>query len=139
MSPERGGARKRRWRGRKARRYRKRTNEMKVIAKERVEILFGLAERAFPTHPERAHRYVEIARRVAMSARVRIPRSLKRRVCHGCKRYLVPGANCRYRLQSGPGRASRVVLTCLECGHRTRYHIKLRGQTREGVGSVETN
>lgn len=103
---------------------------MKKIARERVERLFQLADDTFHEHPARAQRYIQIARRVAMAARERIRPALKRRICHGCKRFLVPGANCRYRLQSRKGQGSRVVVTCLECKHQTRYYIKKRHQRR---------
>lgn len=129
----RSGSRRprRKWKGGKARRYRHKTDEMREIARERVEYLFERAMTVHETHPDRAQRYVQIARKVAMAARLRIPRHWKRRICHGCKRLIIPGFNCRYRLQSRSGKASRIVLTCHECGHQTRYYIK-RGREPSG-------
>ncbi|GAB4308833.1 MAG: hypothetical protein Kow0069_07390 [Promethearchaeota archaeon] len=103
---------------------------MKQIAKERVHILFGLAEEVHATRPERAHRYAQLAKKVAQAARVRLPANYRRRICRGCGHHLIPGLNCRFRMQSRKGRASRVVRTCLDCGHLTRYHVKARTRSR---------
>ena len=35
------------------------------IAKERMDILFSLAEKEFIEYPERSHRYVELARKIS--------------------------------------------------------------------------
>ncbi|MFQ5647779.1 MAG: ribonuclease P protein component 4 [Candidatus Aenigmatarchaeota archaeon] len=89
------------------------------IARERVQILFRLAGREFRPHPERSHRYVQLARRIAMRYNIRLPRELKRRVCKKCHRYLVPGANCKVRTCQ-----KIVVVVCLECGAAARYPLK---------------
>ena len=38
----------------------------KMVAKERISILFSQAQEAFHEHPERSNRYVALARRIAM-------------------------------------------------------------------------
>ena len=85
------------------------------LARQRIERLFVLAEEEHKQHPERSDRYVEIARRMGMRMRVRIPRRLKRRICKGCRCYLSPGRT-RVRLRDG-----MVTVTCLECGEEMRY------------------
>lgn len=86
----------------------------KEIAKERISILFREAK-----NPERAKRYVRLARKIAMHYRVRIPRELKRKYCKNCNSLLVPGQNCRIRLsQRG---TPRIILTCMECSHIMRF------------------
>jgi ribonuclease P protein subunit RPR2 len=82
--------------------------EKRRIARERVNILFTLAERVFPYEPELANRYVEIALAVQQKAKIRMPRKWKRRYCKRCHSFLVPGVNARVRLRSG-----HVVVKCL--------------------------
>lgn len=84
---------------------------MRLLAKEHMKVLFELAEKEFCKHPERSHRYVEIARNISMRTRTRIPWYLRRRFCSGCHHYLVYGKNCRVRTKN-----MKVVITCLDCG-----------------------
>jgi ribonuclease P protein subunit RPR2 len=91
----------------------------KKLARERIDILFRAAEAVFPEKPEQAHRYVALARRIAMRQRIRIERDHRRRFCHQCYRFMVPGVNMRVRVHRG-----RVVVTCKYCGSRTRYPIR---------------
>lgn len=78
----------------------------KDVARTRVETLFSEAEK----RPERGGRYVEIARKVAMKVKMKMPRALKSRFCKHCYAYLRPGVNCRVRVSRG-----KVVEYCLEC------------------------
>jgi len=98
-----------------------RRREVKDIALQRVWRLFELAEEVHQRSPELADRYVDLARRVAMRCRVRLPRPLRRRFCHRCGRFLVPGVNCRVRLTGGG--SSHVAVTCLSCGHVHRIPL----------------
>ncbi len=86
------------------------------MAEQRIRRLFELAEKAYPERPDLAKRYAAIARRISMRHRVSIPRELKKRVCKKCGAFLVPGGNCRVRLD---GR--NAIITCLECGALKRY------------------
>jgi ribonuclease P protein subunit RPR2 len=88
------------------------------LARERIVILFERAAEFYPENPEWSNRCVELARRIGMRHRVRIEPPLKRRFCRRCNSYLVPGSNARVRIHRG-----RVVVTCLKCGHRSRYPI----------------
>lgn len=101
------------------------------IAKERIERLFELAEREFGHDPELTRAWLELARRISMRTRVRIPRELKRRMCRSCHRMLVPGRSARVRLKRG-----RVCITCLACGRVMRYpydrDINTNGDGAEG-------
>lgn len=90
----------------------------KQIAKERVAVLFRQAELAFPESPDLSNRYVGLARKIAMRQRVRINREFRRRFCHHCSAYLVPGQNMRVRVHGG-----NVVVTCLLCNRKTRYRV----------------
>jgi ribonuclease P protein subunit RPR2 len=97
---------------------------MAQIARERVDILFERALRIYKEDPILANHYVEIAKRIRMVARLRLPLRWRPYVCHGCKQLLLPGINCQVRMQSRGGRGSHVTKTCLACGHATRFYVK---------------
>ncbi len=95
----------------------RRKGQERRIARERMEILFGLArEAALDGKPERARRYVALARRVGMRYNVPVPRGHKGEFCKGCGAYLVPSRTARVRIGRG-----RVRLTCLQCGRIARH------------------
>ncbi len=104
--------------GTRAMNVKSRNPATKKIARERISILFGQARQAFPSHPERSNRYVQLARKIAMRQRVRIDRELRRQYCHHCYAFLVPGSNMRVRVHRG-----NVVVTCRICNRKTRYRV----------------
>jgi len=85
---------------------------MQAIAKERIEQLFKHAEEIVKKNPERARRYITLARKISMKAKVKIPSRLKRKYCKYCYSFLLPGFNCRVRNNKGI-----IVYYCLECKH----------------------
>lgn len=100
--------------------------EMKIIARERVKILFDNAEEMFKKNPQLSDRYVTLARKIAMKANMRMPRELKRRFCKHCNGYLKPGVNCRVRTKE-----SKVVYYCLNCKKFMRYpYLKEKKERR---------
>ncbi len=101
------------------RKHRKKPVKERVIALERIEILFSEAETAFKEHPERSNRYVELARKIAMKTKVRIRPELKKRFCKHCLTYLKPGINCRVRLSQ-----KHLVYCCLNCKKLMRFPYK---------------
>jgi ribonuclease P protein subunit RPR2 len=94
-------------------------SENKKIARERVNELFKQAEKA--KEKVFANRYVELARKIAMRYKIRIPTELKRRVCKHCYSYLRPGKNVRIRTKEG-----KVVYYCLECKKYMRFTTLIR-------------
>lgn len=101
----------------------RRKREIVEVAGERIEILMENAFKRMLEHDEGlAQRYVYLARRISMKSRVRIPRRWKIFICRGCKKLMVPGLNCRVRVQRR--RNPHVVLTCLMCGHVKRFNYK---------------
>lgn len=90
----------------------------KMVAQERIGVLFEQAQKAFCEHPEMSNRYVTLARRIAMRQRVRINREFRRRYCHHCYAFLVPGQNMRVRVHRG-----NVVVTCGICNKKMRYRV----------------
>ncbi len=94
------------------------------IALERMEVLFGLAEKeALQGHAARARRYVDLARKLGMRYNVRVPPAFKRRFCKRCLAYLVPSVNARVRVGRG-----RVVITCTSCGAVQRFPFRAERQ-----------
>ena len=98
---------------------RSKNSTTKMVAKERITVLFQQAQEAFHEHPERSNRYVLLARRIAMRQRVRIDREFRRRYCHHCYVFLVPGQNMRVRVHRGS-----VVVTCGICNKKSRYRVE---------------
>lgn len=92
----------------------------KGLALERIERLVQLAEELWPEEKELSRRYLELAWRLKLRHRVRLPPHLRGRFCRKCRSPLKPGVSCRVRVRAG-----RVVRVCLECGHLTR--LPLRG------------
>ena len=98
--------------------------KQKEIAKERIIILFTEASKVFATNKALAHRYVTLARKLAMKVKVRIPQQYRRRFCKHCYKYLQPGVNSRVRTSGG-----KVVISCFECKKFMR--IQLHKQRRK--------
>ena len=90
--------------------------KQKVIARERIKKLVELAGKIFPKSPEMADHYIDLARKVAMKARVRIPSSFKKRFCKHCYKFLQPGVNCRVRTRN-----NKVIYYCLNCKKFMRF------------------
>lgn len=102
---------------------------VKDIARQRIELLLEMADKIYKQYPDLAQRYVDLARKIGMKCRVRIPWWWKRRICKYCKSVLVPGVNCRVRLRTN--RFPHVVVTCLKCGRQMRYPYKIGGKSAE--------
>jgi ribonuclease P protein subunit RPR2 len=92
---------------------------IKHIARSRIENLFKQAEVVFKDNPALSNRYVVISRKLAMKAKIRFPRELKRRFCKHCYSYLKHGENARVRIRQG-----KVVISCYSCKKFTRIPLK---------------
>lgn len=88
------------------------------IAKERIEILFKLAEEEFKKHPERSRRYIQLARKIGLRYNIRLSKSLKRKFCKKCNSLLIPGFSSEVKIKS---REKVVEVKCLNCGNVKRY------------------
>ena len=80
-------------------------------------------------NPELSSRYVRTARRIAMAAKVSLPREFRRRTCKRCNTLFVYGENCRVRVRQQ--RELHIVITCLKCGWQTRIPLKKREEKAE--------
>ena len=89
------------------------------IARERIQILFGEAEKSAKEEPQLAKRYIQLARKIGMRYNVRIPRDLKRKFCKHCHAFLRFGVNARLKLKNGV-----VTIKCFSCNKTTHYPYK---------------
>ncbi len=103
--------------------HQKRLLLMQDAARARIQFLFEWADTIFSTTPELAHDVIVIARKIAMGTKIRIPLHFKRHLCHGCKHYLKYGVNARFRTHRRKGYGTWMSVTCLDCGHITRYRV----------------
>lgn len=84
--------------------------DVSKIGEERIARLISLSEEAvIQGRPDRARRYVELARRIGMKTRTGMPADW--RYCKDCLIPLMPGRTCRVRLSS-----HKVCITCEMCG-----------------------
>ena len=89
------------------------------LALERIKNMFKLAQKSFKTYPERANRYIHIARKIAMKTRTRIPPNLKKKYCKHCYKFLQPGVNCRVRTRN-----NKAIYYCFNCRKYMRFPLK---------------
>jgi len=73
-------------------------DNIKSIARQRVQTLFAMAEESLHRDPAAAQEYVKIARKIAMAAKIRLPKQHRNQICRHCKSFIMPGLNCRTRL-----------------------------------------
>lgn len=90
------------------------------IAKERIEILFGEADkRAKHGEYDLQRRYVRLAKKIGMRYNVKIPQNFRRKYCGYCFTFLFPGS--RMRLEKGIA-----TIKCFSCGRKIRYPYKVK-------------
>ena len=91
------------------------------IAKERIEILLGLATKEFRKKPEQARRYVELARKISLRYNIRMEKGQKGKFCKKCNTLLLPGFTSSVRLDST---RKLVIIRCKNCGAIYRQSYK---------------
>lgn len=96
-------------------RRRKPATQLK-IAKERMDILFKLAQKEFKKNPARSRRYVELARKIGMRYNVRLTKDMKRKACKKCNTLLKRGSTAEF---SSEGKFK--VIKCKKCNKVYRY------------------
>ena len=99
--------------------HKKNKSKMKLIAESRINILLNEAEKNYSEHPERSHRYSEMAYKLKLKYNIKLSSELKRRLCKKCRKFMVPGKTCRIRIHN-----SRLIYTCLECNSIRRFPLK---------------
>ncbi len=91
------------------------------IAKERIGILFKLAENAAPKDRKLAGSYIKILNSIRTHYKIALPNSIKARLCRGCSSVLIPGLNCKVTLVSSKG---YLIYKCASCGAEKHLHYK---------------
>jgi len=95
--------------------HRREALEARKIGRERIEILFSLAEtEARKGNVERSRRYILLARRIGM--RVNVSVGHRTEYCRNCNSYIIPAVSGRVRISRG-----RIIVTCNECGSVYRH------------------
>jgi len=87
------------------------------IAKERIEILFNLAEKELEKNPERGRRYVEIARKIGTRCNVRLTTEQKSKFCKKCNQLLIPKRTSRIKIDPNK---KFIEIKCMNCGSVNR-------------------
>lgn len=98
--------------------YQRKSQSFQDLALKRIKKLFIQAEIEYHNDHKLSDRYVDLARKISMKYKVRIPPELKRRFCKHCNSFLVPGKNLRIRIGK-----SRVIYYCLVCKKFMRFHL----------------
>ena len=93
---------------------------IKQIALERIELLLGMAKTELARNPERAKRYVRLAKKMATRYRARPSKGLKRSFCKVCNTPWVIGRSVRVRLDPH----SRCVVYKCTCGAERHFRYK---------------
>lgn len=93
---------------------------MKKLSKKQamheVLHLFDDAKELAGSDLEESNKRVKKARRIAMKARLRLPKEIKRRFCKKCGTVFIPGKNYRVRSKN-----KKIIYTCLTCKHIFRF------------------
>ncbi len=101
------------------RRYSKKPKKQLEEAEHQIKRYFALADKAFAEDKGLANRYVALARKMAMRFKIKLPKTIQRKFCKHCYKYLMPGVNCRIRTNSG-----KVVYYCMECKKYMRFQYR---------------
>lgn len=83
------------------------------IAKERIAVLFGLAQKTASERPEFSHKYVKTLRQISSHYKVQIPKKMRAQICTNCSIILAPGINATVRVVSSK---RYVAYKCNRCG-----------------------
>lgn len=94
-------------------------SDWQALAQERINVLFKEADDAAKESKlDRASRYVFLARKLAMKYGLRLSREQRRKFCHNCYKYLMPGKNLSVKINP---KLQAVEYLCKECGQVSRY------------------
>lgn len=88
------------------------------IAKERIEILFDLADKNLNRNLKRSQRYVELARKIGTRYNVRFSKEMKRKFCKKCNT-LLKGTKASVRTER-----KTLIIKCQNCHTIYRYPYK---------------
>jgi ribonuclease P protein subunit RPR2 len=90
----------------------------RMIALQRIETLYRIAQETVQSNPDRAKRYVDLMRRIAQRTRTHLPLEVRRGICRNCNTVQIQGFNSHTRLKQR--REPHIAVTCHICGNVTR-------------------
>ena len=91
------------------------------IPQQRIQTLLEQARQTHPTDPAQAHRYTQLAHRIATRTRTRPPKHIKQQTCPKCHT-IRTATTSRTRIRQR--REPHIATTCLHCGHTERTPTK---------------
>jgi len=95
-------------------------NPKKQIATRRIEILFNNAISNAKNNPGLAQRQAEIAKKISLKFKIKMPFEVSSSFCKNCKKFIAPGIASKIRLGSKP---KSIRITCTYCNHTYRKII----------------
>ena len=95
-------------------------NSKKQIALKRMEILFNNAILNAKNNPGLAQKQAEIAKKISMKFKIKMPFEISSSFCKKCKKFIPPGIASKIRLGSKP---KSIRITCSYCNHTHRKII----------------
>lgn len=87
----------------------------KLLAQERISILIRNALQKIDDDYGLANSQAQIAKKIAKRLRLKLPYDVRQLYCKKCKRFIVPGSNCRVRI--GRSKIKALRITCLLCNN----------------------
>ena len=85
-----------------------------------MQILFYNALSNAKNNPELAQRQAEIAKKISMKFKIKMPFEVSSSFCKKCKKFIAPGITSKIRLSSKP---KSIRITCSYCNHTYRKII----------------
>ena len=95
-------------------------NSKKQIAIRRIEILFNNALSNAKNNPGLAEKQAEVAKKISMKFKIKMPFEVSSSFCKKCKKFIPPGVRSKIRLGSKP---KSIRITCSYCNHTYRKII----------------
>jgi ribonuclease P protein subunit RPR2 len=92
----------------------------KQIAIKRMEILFNNALSNAKNNPGLAQKQAEIAKKISLKFKIKMPFEIGSSFCKKCKKFIPPGIASKIRLGSKP---KSIRITCSYCNHTYRKII----------------
>ena len=96
-------------------------NSKKEIASRRILILFENAISNARNNPQLSQRQAQIAKKIAMRFKIKMPWQIRSSFCKKCKKFIVPNISSRVRI--GRTNVKSIRITCKFCSHTYRKII----------------
>ena len=96
-------------------------NSKKEIATQRILILFENAVSNASKNPRLAERQAQIARKISMRFKIKMPWQIRTSFCKKCKKFIVPTISSKVKV--GRTSVKSIRITCYFCNHTYRKII----------------